>query len=206
MNPGARHRAGSPGGAIARVRVRRATARDLPLLVEHRRRMWAAIGGYSRRELRASDIPYHRWLRREVTARRLVAFIAEARGAAVGSGGLWLAPAQPRPGRFAAPYLPYILSMFTEPRWRGHGIASALVRAMLRWVDRRGLRSRVYLHASRAGRPVYARLGFREGREMVLDLEHGVPARALGVRSGRYASARRAPRKRPRTQRPATVT
>jgi len=156
--------------------------------------MWEAIGGYSREELRAADGPYRRWLRSEIRRRRYFGYVAEVDGAVAGSGGLWLAPAQPRPGRFAATHLPYILSMFTEPAHRGRGVATALVREMLRRVDRRGYRSRVALHASRFGRPVYARLGFRDGREMILDLERGVPRRLLRPTSRDRAAPRGSPR------------
>ena len=175
-------------------RVRSSTRRDFEILIEHRRRMWEEIGGYSRAELRAADRPYRRWLGAEIRHRRYFGYVAEIDGVAVGSGGIWLAPAQPRPGRFTAAHLPYILSMFTEPAYRGRGVATALVVQMLRWIDRRGYRSRVYLHASRFGRPVYARLGFRDGREMILDLERGVP-RQLLRRGARVGAGRRGARR-----------
>jgi len=65
--------------------------------------------------------------------------------------------------------MPYILSMFTEPRARRRGVASQIVRAMIEWSSRRGYR-RIFLHASEEGRSVYAGLGFAPGNEMRLDL------------------------------------
>lgn len=179
------------GGSPPALHVRRSRPADLEMLVAHRRRMWAAIGGFTDAELRAADEPYRRWMRRELRARRFVGFVAEVDGRPVGSGGLWLMPVQPRPGRFSSPFLPYILSMFTDPAYRGRGVGSEIVRTMLRTIDRRGVRSRVTLHASDLGRPVYERLGFVPGREMYLDLKHGVPPRLL-------QPPRRAPA-RPRT-------
>ena len=140
------------------------------MLVAHRRRMWEDIGGRSRAELDRADPIYRRWVRREVGAGRFVGFLVEDRaGRPLGSGAIWLSPNQPRPGRLARPAMPYILSMYTEAASRGRGIATRLVEAMVDWSTRHGYR-RVYLHASEAGRPVYARLGFEAGNEMRLEL------------------------------------
>jgi GNAT superfamily N-acetyltransferase len=142
----------------------------VPTLVAHRRRMWEAIGGRSRGELDRADPIYRDWVEREARAGRFVAFLVEERGGRVlGSGAVWLSPAQPRPGRLARETMPYILSMFTEPDARGRGVASRIVRAMIAWSSRRGYR-RIFLHASEQGRPVYTRLGFELGNEMRLDL------------------------------------
>jgi GNAT superfamily N-acetyltransferase len=154
----------------ARLRLRTTTARDLPTLVRHRRRMWEEIGGRTRAELDRADPAYRRWVVRETRARRFVGFVVEdGRGRAAGSGAVWLQPAQPRPGKLARLRMPYIMSMYTEPDLRGRGVASRIVRAMVRWATSRGYH-RVFLHASSAGRPVYAKLGFTDGSEMRLDL------------------------------------
>lgn len=132
--------------------------------------MWREIGRWSERDLDRADLAYGRWMRQEMAGRRFMGLVVEDRdGRPAGSGAIWLSPNQPRPGRLATTKLPYILSMFTEPEFRNRGVASSLVRAMVRWAETRG-HPRIYLHASRKGRPVYARLGFREGNEMRLDL------------------------------------
>lgn len=153
-------------------RLRRATLADLDLLTSHRRRMFAEIRTRrSRAELDRADAQYRRWVRRELPARHFLAFVVETPGGRpAGSGAIWLAPTQPRPGRLGQrPRLPYILSMFTEPAFRGRGVASRIVRAQVRWARERGY-ARIYLHASAMGRPVYARLGFAPGNEMRRDL------------------------------------
>lgn len=132
--------------------------------------MWEEIGGSTRGELDRADRAYRRWVRREMEAHRFFGFLlVRSDRSVVGSGAVWVQPAQPRPGRLDRLEMPYILSMYTEPSERGRGVASALVRAMVLWAERRGYR-RVFLHASKAGRPVYAHLGFVEGNEMRLDL------------------------------------
>ncbi len=155
--------------------------------------MWEAIGGRSREELDRADPIYRDWVVRESRSGRFLAFlVVDPQGHALGSGAIWLAPTQPRPGRLAGESMPYILSMFTEPDARGQGIASRIVRAMIAWATRRGFR-RIYLHASEQGRPVYAALGFLPGPEMRLDLpgrqrpqrrraRNGHPRRGIGAR------------------------
>ncbi len=184
----------APKGA-RRWRLRTAAPADLETLVRHRRRMWKDIGGRTTRELDRADGPYRAWVRRQTRARRFVAFLVEAPdGRVAGSGAIWLQPAQPRPGTLSRETMPYILSMFTEPEFRGRGIATRLVRAMLRWATERGYR-RIFLHASTMGRPIYARLGFTAGNEMRLDLPvrrgRPSPRPAAGPgRPGRSARAR----------------
>jgi len=150
--------------------VRAATAADLALLVRHRRGMWEEIGGRSKVELDRADPVYRRWVARQSRARKFVGFLVKAPdGTLAGSGAVWLQPSQPRPGHLARQEMPYILSMYTEPTFRGRGVASRIVRAMVRWATARGYR-RIFLHASRLGRPVYTQLGFVDGNEMRLEL------------------------------------
>jgi len=150
--------------------LRAAERRDLPTLVDHRRRMFREIGRWSSAVLLRSAAEYRRWARREWAAKRFFGFVVEdSRGRIVGSGVLWLQPSQPRPSPLTRLAMPYVMSMYTEPGVRGRGVASSLVRAMIAWATAHGYR-RIFLHASKRGRPVYERLGFAAGNEMRLDL------------------------------------
>jgi GNAT superfamily N-acetyltransferase len=132
--------------------------------------MFSDIGGRTPRELAAHDRVYGRWARERMHTGELRAFIVEdPEGRAVGSGAIWLQPQQPRPGRLARRAWPYIMSMYTEPAFRGRGVASRLVDVMVRWATAHGY-PRMFLHASKMGRTVYARAGFLDGNEMRLDL------------------------------------
>lgn len=166
-------------------RTRWVTYRDLPTIVRHRRRMWADIGGRTRAQLDAADPVYRAWVRRESRARRWLGIVVEDRsGRLAGSGALWLQPSQPRPGPLAGRPVPYILSMYTEPAFRGQGVASLVVRTLVSWAEDRGYR-RVALHASEMGRPVYRRLGFIPGNEMKIDLPRRPPRRGSRRRGPR---------------------
>lgn len=146
------------------------------MLVRHRREMFLELGSGTPAELDRHDRVYRRWAAAGMRSKRFFAFVVEGPdGRPVGSGAIWLQPQQPRPRWVEFPDLPYILSMYTEPGARGHGVASRLVEAMIGWARRRGY-PRIFLHASRMGRPVYERIGFEAGNEMRFALERR-PAR-----------------------------
>ena len=159
------------GGAKERpgLRLREATARDVPTLVRHRRMMWTDIGRDPAASIEGSDGPYEDWARRMMGERRFVGFVATSGDEVAGSGALWLREEQPRPG-VSPGFVPYLMSMYTEPRYRRSGVATAIVKAAIGWSRARGYR-KVELHASRAGRPVYEALGFERTWEMRAALE-----------------------------------
>jgi GNAT superfamily N-acetyltransferase len=144
---------------------RPAGAGDVSTLVDHRHRMWTAIGHRTEAEITRHDRRYRAWLRPRLRSGEVVGFLATAPdGAPVGSGLVWFRGDQPRPG-MRRPVTPYILSMFTRPEWRGEGIASGIVRKLVAACRTRGFES-VVLHASEQGRSVYTRLGFERTWEM----------------------------------------
>ncbi len=67
--------------------------------------------------------------------------------------------------------VPLVVNVYTEPDWRGHGVARALMKALMVWASARGC-DRVVLHASDAGRPLYVSLGFVPTNEMRWSAEH----------------------------------
>src|SRR6058998_2836186 len=141
------------------IRIRRATLRDLDSLVRHRREMWRAIAGHTEPELDAADRVYRAWARHRLQTGKLVGFLAEAPDGSIVAGGcVWLRENQPRPG-WEDQSMPYLMSMYTDPQFRGKGLATHIVKEAIRWSRAHGFR-RIVLHASDEGRGVYARLGF----------------------------------------------
>lgn len=157
------------------VRFRAARLTDLDLLVEHRLAMWRDIGTRSVATVRAHGPVYRKWVRPLVRTGKVEAVVAEVNGRPVGSGALWWMPGHPRPGLPALE--PYIMSMYTDPAYRGVGLATEIVRQLLVRARARGA-YRVLLHASSQGRPVYERLGFESTGEMRLALRRSPGARA----------------------------
>ena len=170
---------------MARAIVREATVADLEFLVRHRRGMWGEIADIPNKDLDAADRVYRRWALARMQAGRFVGFIVDIGSKPIASGCVWLMDVQPRPNwnRTTAAYL---LSMFTEPRHRGEGHATRIVRAAIRWTKARDVPV-MLLHASRFGDPIYKRLGFERTTEMQLFL--------VGKKRCRDSSARKASRR-----------
>jgi GNAT superfamily N-acetyltransferase len=152
--------------APAPFRLRRATLADLAVLTEHRLEMWREIGHHTPREIRNHAAPYRLWLRSRLRSGEVVAYLATVGGEVAGSGALWFMPQEPRPG-IPRGEIPYICSMYTRPSDQRKGIASAIVRILVRTARRTGA-ARVTLHAADQGKAVYARLGFEPTSEMRL--------------------------------------
>lgn len=106
---------------------------------------------------------------------RYVAWVAQASdraGEIVGGAGLQLRELLPRPDptrrRLVRGPQGLIMNVFTERPWRRRGVAEALMRELLAWCRDNGVES-VVLHASKDGRPLYDKLGFRPTNEMRYD-------------------------------------
>jgi len=150
--------------------VREACPHEDSLIAEHFYQMW-----------RDNNVPTHSirsdWL--DVTiqfisrARRELcykAFVAEVDGIIVGSAGCQV-NACLYPNILEDHYRKYgyIWGVYVEPPQRGRGIAKKLIGTALEYLKSTGC-TRVVLHASPSGKPVYSSLGFSQTNEMHLDL------------------------------------
>ncbi len=151
-----------------RFTIRRATVRDLPALRRHRDGMFRDMGIHDEAALADADRAYAKWARARFRSGRFFAWLAIAPVGRVAAGGaVWLRDQQPGP-RQRSP-LPYLLSMYTEPEFRGNGLATRIVEAATAWAKKRGY-PRMLLHASKMGRGVYAKLGWARTQEMAVTL------------------------------------
>ena len=154
--------------ASRRFAIRRVTIRDLYVLVQHRRKMWEEMGIRDMAALQKHDSSYRRWAKTRIRSGKLLGWAAEAKGRVVGSACLWLQPTRSVPG-VKGKSVPYLLSMYTEPSFRGRRIGAQILSKAVRWARRNGY-SRVVLHASKMGRPLYLLYGFERTSEMALKL------------------------------------
>ncbi len=150
------------------LKIRRATLKDLPLLIRHRRGMFEDMKRGTKAALDQHDRDYAKWARKRMRDGLMVGFVASVDGEVAASGCVWLREKQPAPG-YPGGRVPYLLSMFTDRNKRGLGAATAIVEAALAWAKKRKL-PLMLLHASDAGRPIYERLGFKATNEMEVKL------------------------------------
>jgi GNAT superfamily N-acetyltransferase len=130
--------------------------------------MFEDMGHATAGGIRLHDRTFPRWVRREMKAGRFVCFLVEEDGKVVGGGSLWLREVQPYPG-FPGGKVPYLMSMYTEPSHRGKGVGTIVVKSAIAWSRKHGYSS-ITLHASRMGRPLYVKMGWKSSNEMELDL------------------------------------
>ena len=153
-----------------RFTVRRATVRDMAVLRRQRDGMFRDMGRRDERALAAADRAYVPWARKRLRDGTLVGFLAVLPDRRVAAGGcVWLQEFQPgtvwNGGR-----IPYLMSMYTEPEFRGKGLATRIVKAATAWCRKRGY-PKMFLHASPMGRGVYRRLGWERTWQMEILLK-----------------------------------
>jgi GNAT superfamily N-acetyltransferase len=131
--------------------------------------MWHDMGTVDPKMLDKGDTAYRPWVRSQIARGKVIAWVVETpEGDIAGSGCLWLRPAQPRPHTTGL-VDPYLFSMFTQPRFRRKGVASAIMKEVIKWCERDGY-GRIWLNASGKGRHLYRKRGFTRTWEMRLEL------------------------------------
>jgi GNAT superfamily N-acetyltransferase len=156
--------------------IRKATLDDLDALVRHRHMMFEDMEPRTEEEHSIGDATYRRWAKKMMNDGRLVFFLAEgARGRVVAGGGVWLFERQPRLGDKGG-LAPYLLSMYTDPEFRCRGLGTSIVRSAEDWSREHGY-PRITLHASKMGRKLYAKLGWKRSWEMYKELSVAAPVR-----------------------------
>jgi GNAT superfamily N-acetyltransferase len=113
------------------------------------------------------------YLRERLEGRRLLAAVVDApTGPGLAASGVaelsTRLPSPPWPNRRPA----YLSSFSTDPRWRRHGLATAILAFLLSQLGQRGI-GVAELHATADAERLYTSFGFSErttGRQMRLDL------------------------------------
>jgi len=151
--------------------IRPATAADAVIIAQHRVGMFRDMGEIPTEALGAellaeSTTSLVVWLR----DRSYIGWLAIDEGSVVIAGaGVHIKPQLPRishdGARVVTTHLPLAVNVYTEPAWRGRGIARALMKILMEWTAGQGT-DRLVLHASDAGRPLYESLGFEPTNEM----------------------------------------
>jgi GNAT superfamily N-acetyltransferase len=156
--------------------IRPARAADAPYLAATRMDFMKIVkdGGLADEDGWLSFLTGH--FSRALSKGRLLAWLAVAGGEARATAALRLD--RVKAGRGPAGSVDgYVMSVYTEPGWRGRGMARALMEGLIDEARRRGLR-RLVLNPTEDGRRLYESLGFRRFRNvMVLWLEAAGPDR-----------------------------
>ena len=150
--------------------IRMATVDDAPVIVHHRHAMFFDMGHTDPSALDAMDASFAPYVARAMREGAYLGWLAQtAGGRVVAGGGLIVHEWPSRPFSPAQPRRAYILNVYTEPEYRGCGIARRIVTEIVQWCRGQGFWA-VMLHASEFGRRLYESMGFEPTNEMRLRL------------------------------------
>jgi len=148
--------------------IRRATVDDALLITSHRHLMFADNEFATEAHLSQMDAAFEPWVRAHLADGSYIGLLMEdeqTRQILAGAGILFhdFAPhwMDFKPARA------YLLNFYTAPASRGRGYANHLLRAAVEECRARGV-ALVTLHASKFGRPIYEKFGFKQSTEMML--------------------------------------
>jgi GNAT superfamily N-acetyltransferase len=142
--------------------IRLATLDDVDELIRLRLDFLEEVGnfkgGAGAAELGAAMREY---MVRKMPGGEFLAWVAVGGGAIVATSGVTIFERPPN-GANPSGLEAYLSNMYTVPAWRGRGVGTALVGAVVAHLRRTRVR-RIWLHATEQGRRVYAKAGFAPG-------------------------------------------
>lgn len=146
--------------------IRLATSEDAETIGRQRRQMFLDAGQPDDELMAAMERNFVPWVRTKLAEDRYIGWLASEGGAVAGGAGLWLMEFPPH-FLHVQPERAYLLNFYTAPVFRGRGLANTLLERCIEEARRRGCEV-VTLHASKFGRPIYEKKGFRQNNEMML--------------------------------------
>ena len=144
--------------------VRSVRVGDAELILSHRRRMFAE-DGRPEEELEAMSGPFRTWIEERLEDGRYFGFLVEEAGEVIAGIGLMILDWPPHFLHPTSSQRGYVCNVYVEREHRGKGLAKLLMQHAEEEFQRRGV-SYLVLHASKLGRPVYEKLGWKDTREM----------------------------------------
>ncbi|WP_263379878.1 GNAT family N-acetyltransferase [Granulicella paludicola] len=148
--------------------LRRATVADAETITEHRHQMFADNKLASEQRFREMDANFLPWVRERLADGRYVGLLLEDEktGQVVAGAGIFYMDFPPH-FLDPQPCRAYLLNFYTSPEDRGNGYANVLLTAAVADCRERGVEV-VTLHASRFGKPIYEKFGFKHHNEWAL--------------------------------------
>jgi GNAT superfamily N-acetyltransferase len=156
---------------LGTFQVRLATPQDAATIAWHRARMFQDMGQISQSAFETLRTKARARIEEWLDRGEYLGWLASCDGKSeviIAGAGVCLQRILPRPlnpsaageGRQAT-----IVNVFTEPEWRKRGLATLLLKEIIKWSRTENL-DRLVLHASKEGRALYEKLGFVLNNEM----------------------------------------
>jgi ribosomal protein S18 acetylase RimI-like enzyme len=148
--------------------IRHATVDDAELITQHRHQMFADNKLASEERYGEMDKNFLPWVIERLADGRYVGILLEddTTGQVVAGAGIFYMDFPPH-YLDPAPTRAYLLNFYTAPEDRGMGHAKTLLAATVEECRKRNV-GVITLHASRFGKPIYEKFGFKLHNEYVL--------------------------------------
>lgn len=146
------------------IEIRTAGLEDIPLLVEHHRKMFMEIlqnqgANPELTDFQRIDREYENKLKNEIGG-DCVAWMAQNANAFLASGAVTVISMVPVPKDYSY-RVGYLHSVYTEKNYREIGLAGRIVQEAVHYCKSRSIK-RLILNASKAAKPLYDQFGFEE--------------------------------------------
>jgi GNAT superfamily N-acetyltransferase len=144
---------------------------DAAAIARHRARMFREMGEVSEAEVPPLEAAARAQLEPLIDSGEYFGWVIEVEpgGEVVSGAGVFLHRLLPRGRELGLRQEAYVLNVYSEPAHRRRGLSRRLMEELVAWCRAHGI-TRITLHASDAGRPVYEGLGFTPTNEMRLVL------------------------------------
>jgi GNAT superfamily N-acetyltransferase len=144
--------------------IRAITLEDAELIAHQRYRMFVDDGVPDNETTRDRIQAFLPWVKARIQFGTYTGWFALHGDTVVAGVGMMMLDWPPH-DLHAEPLRGYVLNVYTEPGYRGRGIAKRLMQQIMQEAKARQI-TVVTLHASKMGRPIYEKLGFQSTSEM----------------------------------------
>lgn len=142
---------------------RQATIEDIPELVKCRIRQLIDEGQEPDKDIRTVNTEY---FREYMESGQMEEWVCEEKGSIIATGAIIyfrFPPSFTNRGGLKG----YITNIYTDPEYRGQGVATQMLRILEDRMREQGV-CRIWLEASKWGRPVYEKYGFKENDTILM--------------------------------------
>lgn len=142
---------------------------DAPVIAQQRVRMFVEMGDVTDAEAAALEAAVLAQLDPLIASGEYFGWLMEADEVVVSGVGVLLHRLLPRGRALGLRQEAYVLNVYTDPAYRRRGLSKRLMQELIDWCRAHAI-TRITLHASPAGKPMYESLGFSPTNEMRLVL------------------------------------
>lgn len=137
--------------------IRKATIEDMASLIELRKKQLIDEGSVPNQNI---DTELNSFFTKHIVENSLVEWVAEEDGAIIATGAIVFYEFPPSFNNKSG-IKGYVTNMYTVPAYRKQGLAKQMLDKIFQEAMERNV-DNIFLHASKMGRPVYLKYGFKE--------------------------------------------